>query len=344
MYQNSDIAIRLRKLPDDFPTDLVYDNPVMQREIYFAPLEDVTGYLFRNLHNMLFSGADRYYAPFISAVEPERKIKRRELIDTDPENNQGINMIPQILTNSSVDFINTAEMLIDRGYTEINLNLGCPSKDVVKRKKGSGFLTVPDKLDSFFDEIFNTLSEKGHSNVAISVKTRIGRNDTGNLDRIIGILNRYPISEVTVHPRLGKDFYRGSLDMEAFERMYEGLQHPVIFNGDLTSNDDIKDTFNKYPELKAVMIGRGMIRNLALAREYKGGEPLSLPEITGFTRELYRSYKESLHAEIYAVNKMKELWGWIKENPIFTGKEREIRAVLKAKSPVEYESAVHMIK
>lgn len=313
-------------------------------EIYFAPLEDVTGYLFRNLHNRLFAGVDRYYAPFISAVEPERKIKRRELEDTAPENNHGINMVPQILTNSSVDFINTAKMLINRGYKEINFNLGCPSKDVVKRKKGSGFLMVPDKLDRFFDEIFNALSEKDYNNVEISVKTRIGRNDTGNLDRIIEILNRYPISEITVHPRLGKDFYRGPLDMEAFERMYEGLQHPVIFNGELKSTHNIEETVKKYPKLKGVMVGRGMIRDLALAREYKGGEPLSLPEITGFTRELYISYKERLHAEIYAVNKMKELWGWIKENPLLAGKEREIRAVLKSKSAVEYESAVNMLK
>lgn len=316
----------------------------MTAEIYFAPLEDVTGYLFRNLHNRIFPGVDRYYAPFISAVEPERKIKRRELEDTAPENNQGINMIPQILTNSSGDFINTAEMLINRGYKEINFNLGCPSRDVVKRKKGSGFLTVPDKLDRFFDEVFNTFAEKGYDDVNISVKTRIGRSDTGNLDRIIEILNRYPVSEVTVHPRLGKDFYRGPLDMAAFEKMYEGLRHPVIFNGEIKSTYDIEETVKKYPKLKAIMIGRGMIRDLALAREFKDGKPLSLPEITDFTGELYRSYKERLHAEIYAVNKMKELWGWIKEDPLFDGKEREIRAILKSKSAVEYESAVHMIR
>ena len=316
----------------------------MTAEIYFAPLEDVTGYLFRNLHNRIFPGVDRYYAPFISAVEPERKIKRRELEDTAPENNQGINMIPQILTNSSGDFINTAEMLINRGYKEINFNLGCPSRDVVKRKKGSGFLTVPDKLDRFFDEVFNTFAEKGYDDVNISVKTRIGRSDTGNLDRIIEILNRYPVSDITVHPRLGKDFYRGPLDMAAFEKMYEGLRHPVIFNGEIKSTYDIEETVKKYPKLKAIMIGRGMIRDLALAREFKDGKPLSLPEITDFTGELYRSYKERLHAEIYAVNKMKELWGWIKENPLFDGKEREIRAILKSKSAVEYESAVHMIR
>ncbi|MCR5025564.1 MAG: tRNA-dihydrouridine synthase family protein [Lachnospiraceae bacterium] len=316
----------------------------MTAEIYFAPLEDVTGYLFRNLHNRIFPGVDRYYAPFISAVEPERKIKRRELEDTAPENNQGINMIPQILTNSSGDFINTTEMLINKGYKEINFNLGCPSRDVVKRKKGSGFLTVPDKLDRFFDEIFNTFAEKGYDDVNISVKTRIGRSDTGNLDRIIEILNRYPVSDITVHPRLGKDFYRGPLDMAAFEKMYEGLQHPVIFNGEIKSTYDIEETVKKYPKLKAIMIGRGMIRDLALAREFKDGKPLSLPEITDFTGELYRSYKERLHAEIYAVNKMKELWGWIKENPLFDGKEREIRAILKSKSAVEYESAVHMIR
>ena len=313
-------------------------------EIYFAPLEDITGYIFRNLHSRMFKGVDRYYAPFISAVEPERKIKRRELEDTSPENNRELALIPQILTNNAGDFINTAEILINKGYKEINFNLGCPSKDVVKRKKGSGFLSVPDKLDRFFEDVFNGMEKRGYGSIRISVKTRTGRSDTGNLDRLIEIFNRYPVSEVTVHPRLGKDFYKGSIDMEAFGRMYDALHHPVIFNGDIKSISDIEGIVQKYPDLRAVMIGRGMISNPALAREYKGGEPLSLAQVKDFTNELYQSYKQKLHAEIYAVNKMKELWGWIKENPLFEGKQREIRDVRRAGSVAEYESAVRMIK
>ncbi len=309
-------------------------------QIYFAPLEDVSGYLFRNIFNGFFPGIDRFYAPFISAMEPGRRHKRREIEDVSPENNPGVELIPQILTNNPKDFLNTAEILMDMGYKEINFNLGCPSKDVVARGKGSGFLEYPDRLDAFFEEVFEGLQDK---DIRLSVKTRIGRRDTANIERLIGVFNRYPLSEVTVHPRLGKDFYRGEPDMESFRRFYEELKHPVIYNGDVLTCEDIRRLEGDYPNLKAVMIGRGFIRNPALAREYKGGEPLSIPELREFLQKLYREYQEKLNAEKYALDKMKELWSWLKDNPFFSDKQREARSILKARTCVEYESAVRMI-
>lgn len=315
----------------------------MAKGLYFAPLEDVSGYMFRNLFVGMFSGVDRFYAPFISAVEPGRKHKKRETEDVLPENNTRIDLVPQILTNNPRDFLNTADWLMEKGYREINLNLGCPSRDVVSRGKGSGFLEMPEKLDAFFDEVLKGFKERGREEVKLSVKTRIGRRDTGNLGKLIEVFNRYPLSEVTVHPRLGKDFYRGKPDMDSFRRMYEEIRHPLIYNGDILTSEDVKRTEENFPGLKGIMIGRGFMRDPALAREIKGGEPLSIGEIQDFTEKLYRIYKENLNAEKYALDKMKEMWGWLKDNPLFAGKERKLRAVLRSGSPVEYESAVRMV-
>ncbi len=312
--------------------------------IYFAPLEDISGYRFRNLFNSMFFGVDRYFGAFISAVEPGRKHKKRETEDVAPENNINIDLIPQILTNDPDAFLNTARWLTEKDYKEINLNLGCPARDVVSRGKGSGFLEYPDRLDAFFDRVFKGLEEMGEEGVRISVKSRTGRRSTENAGKLIEIFNRYPLSEVILHPRLGKDFYRGKPDMDIFNRFYAELKHPLVYNGDLLTCDDISGIEKSFPGLKAVMIGRGFLRNPALAREYKGGEPLDAAEIFGFIEKLYREYKENLNAEKYALDKMKELWGWLKDNPEFSGKERKVRAVLKAGSCDEYESAVRMVR
>ncbi len=315
----------------------------MAKGLYFAPLEDVSGYMFRNLFAGMFTGVDRFYAPFISAVEPGGKHKKRETEDVLPENNVSLELIPQILTNDPRCFLNTADWLMEKGYGEINLNLGCPSRDVVSKGRGSGFLEMPEKLDAFFEEVYRGLKERGREDVKLSVKTRIGRRDTGNLQKLTEIFNRYPLCEVTVHPRLGKDFYRGKPDMESFQRVYEEIKHPLIYNGDILTPEDVRRTEKRFPKLKGIMIGRGFMRDPALARETKGGEPISVSEIKEFTEKLYRIYKENLIAEKYALDKMKEMWGWLKDNPLFAGKERKLRAVLRSGSPVEYESAVRMV-
>lgn len=309
--------------------------------IYFAPLEDVSGYIFRNLINEMFPGTDRFFTPFVSAVEPGRKHKKREAEDVAPENNFRVELVPQILTNKPEDFLFTAEWLIDQGYKEINFNLGCPSRDVVIRGKGSGFLSKPEKLDSFFDEVFTGM--RTHEDIKISVKTRIGSGDNKDIDKLTEIFNRYPISEVTVHPRLGKDFYKGVPDMESFERFYNGLKVPPVYNGDISTCEDIRRIQEKYPKLRAVMIGRGFLKNPGLAREYKGGEKITVEEIREFTHKLYKAYKENLSAAKYALDKMKELWGWLRENPLFEDKQRKIRSALKAKNCAEYDSAVIQI-
>ncbi len=310
---------------------------------YFAPLEGITGFVYRGLHHKYFGGPDKYYMPFVSAME-KGKIKKREKKDVLPENNEGITAIPQILTNSSRDFIDTAEMLADLGYTEINLNLGCPALSVVKRGKGSGFLSDLDRLEKFLEEIFEGM-EKCRIPAKLSVKTRIGRRDSDSVPELIELYNRYPIYELTVHPRVGKDFYRGVPDMEAFRAFYEKSIHPLVYNGDINSEGDIEHFAELFPKVGSIMIGRGLLQDPAFIRRIRTGEGMKQDELRGFTEELYQQYRKEMETPgaggINAVNRMKELWGFLGVN--FSDRERTLRKILRAKNPVEYESAVREI-
>ena len=182
--------------------------------LYFAPLEGITTYPYRNLHHKYFGGVDKYFTPFL-APGPEQGMSVKEMRDVLPENNAGVPVVPQILTNRAGDFLLASKKLAEMGYREINLNLGCPSGTVTAKKKGSGFLLYPDDLDRFFDEVFSDASVR-NGEFQISVKTRIGKNEVEEWPEIMAIYNRYPISELTVHPRIQKEFYKGVPHLDVF--------------------------------------------------------------------------------------------------------------------------------
>ena len=177
-------------------------------KIYLAPLEGVTGYTYRRALQECFGGFDKYFIPFIL---PNQKghLSTREKKDIAPENNQGMQAVPQILTKNAEDFIRTVETLKEYGYEEVNLNLGCPSKTVVTRGRGAGFLDRPDELDRFLDEIFRKCD------VRISIKTRLGMEEEWEFEDLLKIYNKYPLEELIIHPRLQKDYYKNTPRMEA---------------------------------------------------------------------------------------------------------------------------------
>jgi tRNA-dihydrouridine synthase len=178
---------------------------------YFAPMEGLTGYIYRNAHNTFFnSKINKYFAPFIQANQSE-SFKARELNDLLPEHNEGISVVPQILTNRAKDFIHTSKKLKALGYKEINLNLGCPSKTVVTKNRGSGFLEKTKELDEFLEEIFTSFISE------ISIKTRIGIENEEEFYELLDIYNKYPIKELIIHPRLQQDFYQNKPNLAIFE-------------------------------------------------------------------------------------------------------------------------------
>ena len=209
---------------------------------YFAPLEGITGYVYRSIHHKHFPGVDRYYMPFI-APNYTMHLKQKEKQDVDPANNQGLAAVPQILSNKADETLWAVEELSDRGYTEINLNLGCPMPTVARKKKGSGLLKYTDELDAYLDGVYNGLAKRQGERppVRLSIKTRLGTDSTDEAERLVQIYNRYPVSELIVHPRCQADLYRGVPDREAFLLVLRESTNPVVYNGDLCCPEDVRE-------------------------------------------------------------------------------------------------------
>lgn len=300
-------------------------------EYYFAPLEGITNYIYRNVYNKFFNNVDKYFAPFILANKGQG-LKNKELRDLLPENNLVTRLVPQILTNDSEAFIATSKKLQELGYSEVNLNLGCPSGTVVSKNRGAGFLREKEELDRFLEEIYKSCPIK------ISIKTRLGMESAGEFDGLLKIYNKYPVSELIIHPRTRKDFYGNKPDLEAFKYALKASTNRVCYNGDIftkTSYDELKDTFK---ELQAVMLGRGIISNPALLIEIKEGLKLDKKVLKAFHDELFDSYKDAYKEEKNVLFKMKELWGYMIW--MFSDNKKYLKKIKKAQKENEYKAAV----
>ena len=300
-------------------------------KIYLAPMEGLTGYVYRNAHRACFGEMDGYFTPFLASKKLSSKEKREVL----PENNLNMNVIPQILTNKTDEFLSIARQLKDRGYTSVNLNLGCPSGTVTAKNRGAGFLKVKDELEEFLKVIFEECP------LNISVKTRIGAYYDEEFLELIEIYNKFPMEELIVHPRLMTDFYEGSPKHSVFAQAVSGFKHPLCYNGDVNSLEDYKKIQQLFPTVDRVMLGRGLLANPALPRILQGGEPASLEELKRFHELLYKGYKEEIKDERNTLFKLKALWVYF--GKIFEADAGAMKGIRKAESYLEYEIAVRNI-
>ena len=292
---------------------------------YLAPLEGITGYIFRNaLHDHFGEGIHRYYTPFL-VVHEKIAISNKELRDVMPVNNKGINLIPQILTNDAEGFLRTADGLYRMGYEEINLNLGCPSKTVAGKGRGSGFLSDVNILDEFLYKIYEGCK------CSISIKTRIGIIDPDEFAELIAIYNKYPVKELIIHPRVRYEYYKGRPHRDIFCKYMEQSVNPVCYNGDVLSEEDIDELMRGTDNrLEAVMIGRGMLKDPSLIRRLSGGKGYTGSEIRAFLNRLIKDYKEELSGDRQVLMKLKELWGYLGYS--FPGNEKILKQLLKCGS------------
>lgn len=300
-------------------------------KLYLAPLEGITNYVYRKALFTCFDGFDKYFIPFIRAKQ-NLNLSGREKKDLLPENNEGMYAVPQILTRKAEDFIRTVELLSEYGYKEVNLNLGCPSKTVVTKGCGAGFLANPEELERFLDEIFEKCDIK------ISVKTRLGMEDASEFRELMKIYNKFPMEELIIHPRVQKDFYKNTPNLEAFAEGFAESKNPVCYNGDIFSAEDQQRICERFPGLNAVMTGRGTIADPALAREIRGGQTLAKEEFRKFHDLVYHTYRAEVSGDRNVLFKMKELWFYMA--PLFTNNKKYIKKIKKSEKCVVYESAV----
>lgn len=300
-------------------------------KLYFAPMEGITSYTYRNAHNEMFGGCDVYYAPFISPSENER-ISERHFRDILPENNKNVCLMPQTLTNRA-DFFSMFQLQAKKiGYEEVNFNLGCPSGTVVKKGKGSGFLKDPDGVDRFLEEIFSKDNSK------ISVKTRLGYYDGEEMERLTEIYNKYPMTELIIHARVREALYKGEPDMVSFKKAYDDSVHNVGFNGNVFAKEDYEKVVKEYPDLDSIMIGRGAIANPAIFREIKGGAKLENKELAEFTLLLADRYMQVLKSEVFTLRKLKEIWVYILWN--FPNEKKFAKAIMKTNSLEDFKQII----
>lgn len=300
-------------------------------KFYLAPMEGITGYIYRNSYNKFFNNIDKYFAPFIVANKSHR-MKTKELNDIQPENNKGINLVPQILTKDAEDFIITSQRLIQLGYKEINLNLGCPAGTVVSKGRGSGFLSKREELDRFLDQIYKM------DDVEISIKTRIGKDSPDEFYELIKIYNKYPVKELIIHPRIQKDFYGNKPNLEVFKDALSSSTSKVVYNGDIFTADDYKSITDTFPEIDTVMIGRGIIANPGLMNSIKSNTVLDKKVLRDFHDEILNNYIEVYNEEKNAIFKMKELWGYMINN--FSDNKKYAKKIKKAQKLRDYNEAI----
>lgn len=300
-------------------------------KFYFAPLEGITGYIYRNAHATFFPQVDKYFTPFIAANQ-HGKLSSRELNDILPEHNKGLVVIPQILTNNAEDFIRTMHQLKAYGYDEINLNLGCPSGTVVAKNKGSGFLTQKEALDAFLDTVFENAISK------ISIKTRIGKDVPEEFEDILAIYNQYPLEELIIHPRVQKDYYRNTPNLDVFEMAVVESKNPVVYNGDIFTAKQLTALHKRFPEMQTLMLGRGLIANPGLAEEITTSHTLNKITLKAFHDKLFHDYTEVLSGERNVLFKMKESWFYM--GHIFSNFEKYGKKIRKAQHFKDYELAI----
>lgn len=301
---------------------------------YLAPMEGITTWIYRNAYHQYFRPMDKYFTPFL-VPHTNGSFNYKEKNEILPEHHPGQNLIPQIMTNRAEDFVRTAEALQAYGYKEVNLNLGCPSGTVVSKGRGAGFLRNPDALDAFFDQVFSALEIK------ISVKTRIGLDAPEEFEELLKVYNRYPLEELIIHPRIRQDFYKNHPNMEVFAEAVKKSVNPVCYNGDLYTAEDIAAFRREFPQVGAVMIGRGILKNPGLIGEAEGCGNAKKETLRKFHDRIYQDYRANMSGDKNTVFKMKEFWSYLKD--FFEDGEKCWKKIKKAQNRTDYEAAVEEI-
>lgn len=308
-------------------------------QFYLAPMEGITRYVYRNAYHRFFKPMDKYFSPFLSPTSGH-KFKHREIDDVLPGNNgigggEEFRLVPQILTNRAEDFLWAAGELAGMGYGEVNLNLGCPSRTVVSKGKGSGFLADPEGLARFLDAVFSGWGGK------ISVKTRLGMRDPEEWGRLLQVYNQFPLAELIVHPRLQADGYKGKPDWQAFGQALAESKNPLCYNGDIFTAADYRRFRESFPQVARVMLGRGILVNPGLLGTLETGAFPGKEVLRQFLKEIQADYMAIFSGEKNILFKMKELWCYLGE--LFPEGGKYVKKIKKAERLIAYEAAVDAI-
>ncbi len=307
--------------------------------IYMAPLRGITDALFRRIYTRHFSGVDAAVAPFVNPQQPQA-IKSGELLkDIIPKVNvQRLKLVPQLLNNNADDFLVVAARIHDLGYDEINWNLGCPAPMVAKKKRGSGLLPYPDEIESLLEKVLPRLKPR------LSIKMRLGYRDYDESMELLPRLNKYPLTEIIIHPRLGVQLYKGKASPEYFSLCKNYTRHTLVYNGDIVSLESFSELQEKLPGIDRWMLGRGLIADPLLPEKIKGikiSKDQKQKRLTSFHDELYTTMKDHLSGPGHLLGRMKQIWPYFIDS--FPEKKKKLKAIIKASTEAKYWEAVETV-
>ena len=307
-------------------------------QIISSPLQGFTDYRFRNLVHEHFGGIDTYLAPYIR-FQGDIKIKTSYKNDLSPNLNKVVNLVPQIMTRNSDEFLFVADFVKQLGYKELNWNLGCPYPMVAKRGMGSGLIKETDKIDS----ILNTVTSA--CKIDISIKLRLGYESNQEILNLLPVLNNHKIKYLIIHPRIGKQLYKGDVDLELFQQCMDICNLPIVYNGDIDSAEKFVSLKQQFPGINQWAIGRGIISNPFLAGMIKS-DSFQMPDdwaeqFESFHEALFQLMNESLSGPGHLLIKMQSYWEYFCQ--MFSDAHKTYKIITKAKSITAYKNGVSEI-
>lgn len=305
-----------------------------QLPIHFAPLQGYTDAIYRSAHARIFGGVASYYTPFVRLEHGD--FRRKDVRELDADNNRGVNLTPQLIASTPEKILRILALFIEKGYKNVDINLGCPFPTLAKRHNGAGLLPYPDEVKALL-----MAAIEAHPEIQFSVKMRLGWEDANECMALLPLLNSLPLSHITMHPRLGKQQYKGEVDLEAFQRFYAECEKPLIYNGDLLTLEDIENISNRFPRLGGLMIGRGLLANPALAIEYQQGAPLSpkekIEKIRLLHADVFSQYGNLLEGgDLQLLTKMRTFWEYLLPD----GDRKAKKVIHKTSKLSNYQAAV----
>lgn len=280
----------------------------MKKEIHFAPLQGLTDYIFRNAHMETFGNIDKYYTPFVR-LETQNSFRNKDINDIKNENNDTEKVIPQLIASSAAEAEPIVKLFIENGYRHIDINMGCPFPLITKKNKGAGILSHPELIEDLL-----SITEK-YQDIDFSVKMRLGMNDAEEWKDLIDTLNKCRLTHITMHPRIGKQQYKGEVNLEEFDKFYNNINKPVIYNGDIATLEDIERISSLFPQIKGIMIGRGLIAQPWLAMEYKADLRLDSREklemLTQLHNRIFEQCESRFQGESQILSHLQPYWEYL---------------------------------
>ncbi|MEJ1223491.1 tRNA-dihydrouridine synthase family protein [Sediminicola sp. 1XM1-17] len=303
-----------------------------------SPLQGFTDFKFRNAFNQYFGGIDTFYAPYIR-LDGKLIIKSSYQRDLQPENNSSLEVIPQVMTNDADEFLFVVKYVQELGYKELNWNLGCPYPMVTKRGMGSGLISDVEKINAILDRVHT------ETDILVSMKMRMGYENSEEILEVLPMLDTYPLKNIAIHARIGKQLYKGGVDLEAFQRCLDHSSHKIYYNGDITSVSVFREMQEKFPAIDHWMIGRGLIADPFLPMMIKN-DTIIYPDdritiFSDFHDTIFTAYDQALSGPTPIRMKMLGFWEYFSNS--FSNPQKVYKKIKKAKDIAAYRAAVKEI-